>query len=152
MERRSASLHLLLHAAHLVEEALRDDFAAIGIQPRQARVLDTLERLGEVTQAEMARAHSVTAASMSTMIDRLADAGLVERRQHPQRRRDHIVSLTARGRDLLGAVDQVWQRCDERIESLIGKRQAKEYFATTRALRDGLGGEAPHRRAAKTAG
>ncbi|ASJ73615.1 hypothetical protein IMCC3135_17680 [Granulosicoccus antarcticus IMCC3135] len=42
--------HLHLHFAHLLEERLRVRLAPLGIHPRQARVLDLLEKLGQASQ------------------------------------------------------------------------------------------------------
>ena len=98
------ALHFLLHAADLVEERLRRRLAPLGIRPRQARIVDALDRMGEVSQADLARAFDVTAASMSTMTARLVQAGFIERRAHPDEQRSNLLRLSPKGRALLAEI------------------------------------------------
>lgn len=52
---RRHRFHFLLHAAALLEDALRRRLAALHVRPRQARILDALARMGEASQSELAR-------------------------------------------------------------------------------------------------
>jgi DNA-binding MarR family transcriptional regulator len=64
-----------------------------------------LFHLGRATAGDLARICSADAGNLSSMLDRLEEAGLVERESCPSDRRVRYVQLTAKGR-LLGAALQ----------------------------------------------
>ncbi|WP_375596267.1 MarR family transcriptional regulator [Algihabitans albus] len=135
--------HVLLHSGHLVEERLRQRLKPLGIQPRQARILNVLNVLGQASQADLARRFNVTAASMSTMTCRLIKAGFIAREPGPAELRTNSLTLTDSGRDMLDAIHEAWDDVDRVIEEAIGPEQAKALGELTLALRDALGGRAP---------
>jgi len=141
--RQPAQFHLLLHSAHLIEDRLRVRLAALGVQPRQARVLDALERMGETSQAELAKEFDLTAASMSTMIGRLLAGGLIHRRIDKKELRKNVVRLTKKGSALLDSIYEEWAEIDREILATMGERDAKYLGELTRNLRDRLGGRRP---------
>ncbi|MBY8976833.1 MarR family transcriptional regulator [Rhodobacteraceae bacterium NNCM2] len=136
-------LHLLLHSADLVEERLRIELSLIGVRPRQARIIDALDRMGTASQVELAREFNVTPASMSTMTSRLIKAGYITRETDPEELRSSILSLSDSGRALLEDIRAVWRIVDRKIERALGKKRAEQLAALTLDLRDGLGGRAP---------
>ena len=143
MPRQGFAFHAHLHSGHLLEEALRSRLSGMGISPRQARVLDALDRMGPVSQIELARAFHLTAASMSTMTSRLIDAGLIEKSRNPDTTRSHRLTLSARGRETLTVVYAVWADMDRLLETLLGETRARRLAELTRELRDALGGHPP---------
>ncbi len=136
-------MHFLLHAADLVEERLRRRLADLGMPPRQARVLDALDRMGAASQVDLARAFDITPASMSTMTARLIAAGFIARETDPEEARSNVLQLTAHGRSLLSEIHAAWHDVDRIIEETVGSENAAALAALTRALRDGLGGRTP---------
>lgn len=61
-------------------------------------------KAGPLPVGDLARATGLSAASMTRLIERLEDRGLVERAPDPQDRRRVVVSLTDRGRSTLGGL------------------------------------------------
>lgn len=143
MDSREFNLHFLLHCANLVEERLRHRLADLGIHQRQARVLDTLARMGTASQVSLAREFNITAASMSTMTARLIAAGLISRETDPDEARSNILRLTERGESLLSEIHAAWNDVDRMIETLIGPEKAATLSTLARELRDALGGHTP---------
>jgi DNA-binding MarR family transcriptional regulator len=143
MQSQSRNFHFLLHSAHLVEERLRKRLAPLGVQPRQARILDAVGRMGQASQIRLAEEMSVTQASMSTMIVRLVELELVSKSVDDKELRSNIVKLTKRGRNLLGQIYQLWAETDREIEKTIGLKDAKELTEITLQLRNALGGFTP---------
>lgn len=143
MRTGSPNLHLLLHSANLVEERLRQRLANESISPRQARVIDALDRMGSVSQVALAREFGITPASMSTMTARLITAGIITRKTDPAEARSNILQLTKRGQELLSLVHAAWGDIDNLIEDTIGAKNAASLAMLTRKLRDQLGGTAP---------
>ena len=134
--------HSLLHSADLVEAGLRRKLAPLGIQPRQARVLDAMGRLGPVSQSELAAEFDITPASMSTMTDRLLGAGYITRSVDPASRRQNVLELTDKGRSLLAGIEQAWSEVDQSLRAILGQ-DSKAFFDLARRLRDRMGGAAP---------
>ncbi len=143
MQHDAPKLHFLLHSAALVEERLRLRLTGLGISPRQARILDALDRMGKASQADLARAFDLSPASMSTMTVRLLDAGTILRSPHPDEARSNVLQLSAKGRSLLANVAEAWADIDRLIEAMIGRDKADQLAVLTRALRDALGGHPP---------
>ncbi len=76
--------------------------AGMDLSYNQYKTLLTLYDLGECTLGRLGRGLKVSASSASEMVDRLAKAGLVERKTGGSDRRAVGVVLTRRGEDLLG--------------------------------------------------
>lgn len=143
MKNKVPKLHLLLHSADLVEEKMRIQLVHLDVKPRQARVLDALDRMGSVSQVVLARECHITPASMSTMISRLAAAGLITAETDPAELRSKIIGLSEQGGEVLEKVRGVWRDVDLHIEEAIGRDKALMLAELTGELRDALGGRAP---------
>jgi DNA-binding MarR family transcriptional regulator len=143
MPKQGFAFHAHLHSGHLVEEQLRSRLTGLGISPRQARVLDAMDRMGPVSQAELARAFNLTAASMSTMSSRLIEADLIVKARVPGAARGNALILSARGQEALSKVYEAWADMDRLMETLLGQPKAHQLAALTRELRDALGGQPP---------
>ena len=72
----------------------------IALSVPQLDVLSTLTEAEGVSQQELATRLYVTKGNISGLLDRLADAGLVERRSIPGDKRSHAIHLTGEGRRL----------------------------------------------------
>ncbi|GMG84502.1 hypothetical protein LNKW23_37180 [Paralimibaculum aggregatum] len=136
--------HGLLHSANLVEAELRRQLAPLGIQTRQALVLDAMDRMGPVSQSVLAAEFGVTSASMSTMTDRLLAAGYITRTTSPTSRRQNELELTPRGRALLDGIAQAWTAVDRILTKALGD-DAASFFAQAQRLRNALEGKIPGR-------
>ena len=77
-----------------------------GLSPTQAAALATVERKGPMPVGEVAEVEHISAPTATKTVDKLHDAGLVERRTDPNDRRVSLVSITAAGRELLTDVRQ----------------------------------------------
>lgn len=135
--------HFLLHAGHLIEEKLRLDLKPLGVLPRQARILDALERMQGASQIELAREFSLSAASMSTMTSRLIRAGFIARGPADGQEQRSQIILTRRGSDLLQAIRAVWADVDQALDDALGSEDAATLGALTLRLRNALGGRTP---------
>lgn len=80
-----------------VTAAIGAELRAIGLSIPQFDVLSTLTEREGLTQQELAARLYVTKGNVSGLIDRLVEAGLVERRAIPEDRRSHALHLTDGG-------------------------------------------------------
>jgi DNA-binding MarR family transcriptional regulator len=94
-----------------MQAAVGERLREIGVSIPQCDVLTTLTEQAGVSQQELAKRLYVTKGNISGLIDRLAEAGLVERRSFASDRRQHAIYLTDAGRrmaDKAIAVQHRW--------------------------------------------
>ena len=142
-ENRPNKLHYLLHSAALIDKCLSTHLFPLGLGPRQARVIDALDRMGPTSQINLARECDITAASMSTMTSRLMTAGYVSRETSPLEARRNTLSLTPLGQALLNDIKRIWTQVDQIIEKSIGTEKSDALATLARELSHALGGRAP---------
>jgi DNA-binding MarR family transcriptional regulator len=93
----------LLRTAQLAEADLARGLAGHGLQRGWFDLLAALRRSGrpyELNPTQLMSATMLSSGGMTKRLDRLVDAGLVERRPDPADRRGVLVKLTARGKAL----------------------------------------------------
>ncbi len=83
-----------------VTAAVAVELRGTGLSIPQFDVLSTLSEREGLTQQELAGRLYVTKGNVSGLIDRLVEAGLVERRPIPGDRRSHALHLTRAGAEL----------------------------------------------------
>jgi DNA-binding MarR family transcriptional regulator len=83
-----------------VTAAMASELRGLGLSIPQFDALSTLTEREGMTQQDLAARLYVTKGNVSGLIDRLVEAGLVERRPIPGDRRSHALHLTAAGADL----------------------------------------------------
>jgi DNA-binding MarR family transcriptional regulator len=135
-----AVLGRLLRAAHLVDVALADGLAELDLQPGWFDLLAALRRAGapfELNPTELMRSSLLTSGGITKRLDRLAEAGLVERRPDPDDRRGTRVRLTRRGRSTIDRAIGIHIANEER---LLGSLTAAETRDLDRVLRSFLAG------------
>ena len=140
MRKGRFKFHSLLHSASIIERRLDTLLTPLGIKPKQARILNVLNRIGPSSQRRLNEEFSVTSGSMSTMIDRLSAAGLVRRGKDPHDKRTDIISLSERGKDVVFEVRDVWRDIDDLIVEKLGAEKAAMLNELTRELKCALGG------------
>jgi MarR family transcriptional regulator, organic hydroperoxide resistance regulator len=83
-----------------MQAAIGEKLRAIGVSIPQCDVLTTLTEQEGVSQQELAKRLYVTKGNISGLIDRLVEAGFVERRSTASDRRQHAIYLTKAGRQI----------------------------------------------------
>jgi DNA-binding MarR family transcriptional regulator len=78
--------------------------AGAGLSPSQTAALVTIERHGPLTPSELATRERVQRPTVTRVVARLEEAGYVERAADPTDGRSCLVSVSASGRELLGAI------------------------------------------------
>lgn len=73
------------------------------LSPSQSAALATIERHGPLTPSELAAREQVQRPTVTRVLARLEQAGLVERAGDPADRRSTLVTITREGRALLAA-------------------------------------------------
>ena len=133
---------LLSDAARLLRRRFDARARGIGVSRAQWQVLIALARAEGINQAGLAERLDVETITVGRMVDRLAEAGLVERRADPADRRAWRLYLRPRARDLLADLAPI--AADLRAEMLAGLSAAEQagLQALLLRLRANLSGEA----------
>ena len=93
---------MLADAARLMRRAFDARARQIGVTRPQWRVLSVLHRFEGINQGGLAEMLEVEPITVCRMVDRLQEAGLVERRPDPEDRRSRLLFLTPKAGALLG--------------------------------------------------
>jgi DNA-binding MarR family transcriptional regulator len=86
------------------------EFLEIPITMPQAKVLYLLSADGDLHMAELVGRLGVSLSTVSGLVDRLVEHGIVSRREDPIDRRQVVVALTASGRDLVDRFRELGSR------------------------------------------
>jgi DNA-binding MarR family transcriptional regulator len=97
-DRSSRVWFRLIRLEARMQAAVGERLREIGVSIPQCDVLTTLTEKEGVSQQELAARLYVTKGNISGLIDRLAEAGLVERRSTANDRRQRAIYLTEAGR------------------------------------------------------
>lgn len=83
-----------------VTSAVSGELRSIGLSIPQFDLLSTLTEREGLSQQDLAQRLYVTKGNVSGLLDRMVEAGLVERRAIPGDRRSNALHLTPKGREL----------------------------------------------------
>ena len=98
----------------------------------EALVLLTFSKNGSLPLGKMGERLQVHATSVTSIVDRLEAAGLLERLLHPHRRREVQLVLTGRGRHVLDEVDA---RRSQALAAVLAAMEPGERAALSGGLR-----------------
>lgn len=125
---------LLQRAAHrLRTTADRRLLAAAGITTAQLGALFAVDERPGLTQQHLARSLGLRESAVTGLVGRLAAAGLVAKRTHPEEHRAVVLELTEAGRGVLDSARPEIDRFNAQARALLG---ADGFTATAAALHD----------------
>jgi DNA-binding MarR family transcriptional regulator len=126
-----------------VTQSAKQRLAPYGVTPAQYALLKVLWERDDQSGAELGERLLLDSATMTGLLDRLEQAGLIERKAHATDRRVNRVVLTARGRDLQAPLDR---EMDQMNQDFLGELPPE----TAKLLRErltALAGWSPAKRA-----
>lgn len=110
----------------------------IGVTRTQWRTLLSLARREGLTQSELADLLDVERITLCRMVDRLAEAGLVERRADPQDRRVWRLHLMPRAHAIVGQLSSIGTEIEEEVLSALEPGERTMLRETLTRLRQGF--------------
>lgn len=122
---------LLADNSRLARRAFDRRMREIGVTGPQARLLLTLSRVPGENQGFYAERLEVEPITLCRMIDRLAEADLIERRPDPADRRAWQIHLTDKSRKILG---QLRQKADSVVDDMLAGLDAADRAEFARLL------------------
>lgn len=129
---------LLSDVSRLMRRRFDERARARGASVAQWRVLKTLQRQPGLNQGQLAEAVEVEPISCCRMIDRLEEAGLVERRRDPADRRAWRIHLTEKAGPLLAELHILGAEMIEDALEGFSPRQRDELVGALEALHANL--------------
>src|SRR3954469_16686463 len=120
-----------------IERELHGVFAALGLSPASFGALVTLVRLDQpdgVSQRRLMDELDLTSGTTSVRIDRLVEDGLVTRRPDPESKRNTLIALTERGRELVERAIPAHLENERRLLSALSPAEQEQLAGLLRKL------------------
>ena len=128
---------LLYSASAILRKAFDQALAPWRITSSQASVLAFLEEVGHpITINQLARLLILESPSVTTMVDRLSERGLVERTRDPKDRRKTLVRFTQEGKRLLKSIREPGQQLHDEMFGVLTDEERQALRAIVRKFRD----------------
>ena len=121
----------------LAETELAQGLAPHGLQPGWFDLLAALRRAGapyELNPTDLMAATMLTSGGVTKRLDRLAEAGLIERRADPSDRRGTLVRLTPAGRQAIDAAIETHAANEKRLLDALPEADRRALDALLREL------------------
>lgn len=122
------SFHYMLMAVQaLVQKKLLAELKNTGLTAGQPKVLDYLREHNGANQKEIAQGCHIEAGSLTSLLNRMEENNLVQRRMLNGNRRTYYIFLTEEGRVLSDIVSQKFEEIEKQIFQNISSGD-KKYF------------------------
>jgi DNA-binding MarR family transcriptional regulator len=131
----------LLRAAQLADATLSEGLVQHGLQSGWFDLLAAMRRAGrpyELTPTELMHATMLSSGGITKRLDRLAEAGLLERRPDPSDRRGTLVRLTRSGKAIIDQALATHVANEERLLRLLTRAERRSLDDLLRKLLSGL--------------
>ena len=131
------TLGRLFRAAQLADAALAEPMRRYGLEQGWFDLLAALRRTGspfELNPTALRRATMLSSGGMTKRLDRLEEAGLIERHPDPADRRGTLVRLTRKGRTLIDRAVETHVANEKRILEALGTGEQRQLDRLLRAL------------------
>jgi DNA-binding MarR family transcriptional regulator len=113
-----AQLH---KATHQVGLYIHRELSEIAISQAEAHVLSLLSARGPCSIADVHHSFGHRRSTLTSILNRLEDRGLIAREIHPDDRRSYLLRLTREGRPLASKARRTLERLE--VEALTGVRE-----------------------------
>jgi DNA-binding MarR family transcriptional regulator len=108
--------------------------SALGVTQAEAHVLQHLASQGDCTVGDLHRAFAHRRSTLTSVLDRLAERGLIDRVTSETDRRTFVISLTSSGRSVALEVHAELQRVEKRALGSLASRDLKGFTAVMAAI------------------
>ena len=128
----------IMDVARLLKTYADQRARQFGISRAQWAVLVRIERTEGLKQSELAELLDLQPISLTRLLDRLADNGLIERRADPNDRRANRLYLTPAAKPLLGRLSELGADMMETVLDGLDDRSIERMLKQLVALKDNL--------------
>lgn len=107
-----------------------------GIGSTEGHILSYLRGYGPVAIGELVRVFGIKQSTLTSMLDRLEQAGWVRRELNPDDRRSFLVHLTEAGVKLTKRMGKVLEALEEEIRKRVSARSVAGFHAVMSAIEE----------------
>ncbi len=133
------SLHYLILANHmLVQKGLLDGLKDTGLTIGQPKVLDYLKYHNGSSQKDIAQGCFLEAGSLTSILNRMEEKGLIERKTLNGNRRTYHIFLTETGKERLKSVEQTFTKIENQALCGISEEEIKNFMITYKKIYENL--------------
>lgn len=123
------SLHYLIMANQmLVQKALIERIKESGLTIGQPKILDYLKDHDGSNQKEIAQACFIEAGSLTSVLNKMEEKDLIERRILNGNRRTYHIFMTKKGKEKQKLVEQAFQEIEQKALENISKEEYKQFL------------------------
>ncbi len=135
----NSSFHYLVMAEQaMVQRALLARIKGSGLTLGQPKVLDYLKDHNGSSQKEIARGCHIEAGSLTSILNRMEEKELVERRMLHGNRRNSYVFLTAKGEELRNLVTESFESIENEAFRGISEADRQQFMKTFSRIYENL--------------
>ena len=135
------TLHYLIMANQmLVQKALLEQLKDTGLTIGQPKILDYLKEHDGSNQKEIAKACFLEAGSLTTILNKMEEKGLIERRILNGNRRSFHIFLTAVGKGKQQLVDTAFSEIEKKALADISEKEFEQFMSVYHRIYSNLSG------------
>ncbi len=121
--------HYMLMSNHLLlQKRLMAGLKETGLTAGQPKVLDYLKDHNGASQKEIAAGCCIEAGSLTFLLNRMEEQGLIQRRMLEGNRRSFYIFMTEKGEGLLGIVEETFRKLEEEAFAGISGEDRKKFM------------------------
>ena len=136
------TLHYLIMANQmLVQKALLEQLKDTGLTIGQPKILDYLKDHDGSNQKEIAKACFLEAGSLTTILNKMEEKGLIERRILNGNRRSFHIFMTEEGKKKQQLVSRAFAKIEEKALSGVSAEEFQQFLAVYGKIYANLQGE-----------
>ena len=129
------SLHYLIMANQmLVQKALLEQLKDTGLTIGQPKILDYLKDHDGSNQKEIAQACFLEAGSLTIILNKMEEKGLIERRTLNGNRRSFHIFMTEEGKRKQELVDQAFSNIEKKALSDISEEEFTQFLSVYKKI------------------
>lgn len=135
----NSSFHYLVMAEQaMVQKALLARIKGSGLTLGQPKVLDYLKEHNGASQKEIAKGCHIEAGSLTSILNRMEEKEIVERRMLHGNRRSSYVFLTEKGEKLRDLVTESFESIENEAFQGISKKDREQFMQTFSRIYENL--------------
>ena len=133
------SLHYLIMANHmLVQKTLMDSLKDTGLTIGQPKILDYLKEHDGSNQKEIAKACFLEAGSLTTILNKMEEKGLIERKILNGNRRSFHIFMTDKGRKMQKRVEKEFAVIEKKALQEISDEEYEAFLNVYKKINENL--------------
>jgi MarR family transcriptional regulator, transcriptional regulator for hemolysin len=139
MDHPERNFGFLLHdVARLMRKRFEQNARGLGLTRAQCSVLAHLSRHEGIQQGGLADILEIEPITLTRLLDRLEEAGLVERRAHPKDRRIRLLHLTDKAHPLIGEIFSIGAATRGEALEGVAEAERERLFAILSSMKANL--------------